>query len=234
VTKGAEFFPFEPVTNRLFLVFVVCELAYVASARLLARYYHGQQPAAELYWTGLRAISAVVLWWIYRRAQKNAPASSKRISWADLPVIGMLVAPVVTGTAVYGESVRHLFAATSLVVGLREELAYRAVLQDFLRQRSGPWAALIVSNVAFVAYHYGVEPFEPDYVLQLLFVGLILGAVYEKSGSLALVVMLHFVYDALWCYAPFLPSPLPYAACVPVFAVTLIVLLIAQRWRRAA
>jgi membrane protease YdiL (CAAX protease family) len=220
------------VTNRLFLVFVVCELAYVASARLLARYYHGQQPAAELYWTALRAISAIVLWWIYRRAQTNAPASTRRISCADLPVIGMLVAPIVTGTAVYGDSVRHLFAATSLVVGLREELAYRAVLQGFLRQRSGPWAALIVSNVAFVAYHYGVEPFEPAYVLQLLFVGLILGFVYEKSGSLGLVVMLHAAYDALWCYAPFVRQPLPYWGCVPIFALTLVALLL-TRQRRA-
>jgi len=214
---------------RLILTFLVCEIAYVASARTLARSFTGSLLHLELWWTLLRLLSAIALTFLFLRLDRVSPAKAGRIPVRCWLATGMFSAPILVGEAGLQGVARYLFAATSLVVGLREELAYRGILQRFLTPRMGFAGSLCTSNVAFVLYHWGVHPFTLHYVLQLFLCGMILGVVYHFSRSIILVVALHAVYDAIDSFTPFVTPRFPGFVGTVVLSATLGALLLAMK-----
>ena len=215
---------------RPFVIFLLCELAYVAAARTLTHAFTGPLIERELCWTALRLLSAVILLWLFR--QITATRSSRpnaRFSPRALLAVGMCLAPILVGDQNLGDGERCVFAATSFAVGLREELAYRGVLQNVLHRRFGLIPALLLSNLAFIAYHCGVQPFTFHYVLQLLLAGSILGVAYHVSGSLLLAVLLHSVYDAIDALTPIFRPPAPAYVCNLVLVSILALLVLAHR-----
>ena len=178
-----------------------------------------------------RILSIAALFWLYRRlrAADTSPKSSTAIPASCWSATGIFLAPVlVQGMGLEGNA-RDVFAAASLLVGLREELAYRGILQSFLTRRLGLGASLVVSNLLFIAYHFGTQPFTLHYVLQIFFVGFIIGLAYHLTGRLWFAAALHAVYDAIDSFSPFLTPPLPDYVCTVVFVSTLAVFLIANR-----
>ena len=141
----------------------------------------------------------------------------------------MFLAPALAGNENMGRPLSYVFAATSLVVGLREELAYRAILQTQLRRRFGVLPALLISNVLFVLYHLGAQAFTPLNIWQMFAAGAIIGLAYEASGSLLLAVALHAIYDAIYCFTPLVNPPLPEIAGSAVLAMTMLALFVTQR-----
>jgi membrane protease YdiL (CAAX protease family) len=119
-----------------------------------------------------------------------------------------MLVPLLVGNWGLPASLSHLFAVTSLAVGVREELAYRGVLQTLLTGKFGFWTALILSNIVFVVYHYGAQPLTIWNVFQLFSFGCVLGVVFYLTQSLVLVAVLHALYDAIYCYTPLLSNPL--------------------------
>jgi membrane protease YdiL (CAAX protease family) len=101
-----------------------------------------------------------------------------------------------------------IFALTSFVVGLREELLYRAVLINLLQPRFGVIGALIFSTLLFTVYHYGTWAVSWLIITEIVSMSTILGLMYIYSGSLFAVAMLHAVYDAVWFFGPFIRHPL--------------------------
>jgi membrane protease YdiL (CAAX protease family) len=201
------------------------ELLYVLAARILAPPLAGNLTELELLRTGARLLSIAALVLIHRRLP---PATAPgRLLLPGLLATGMFLAPVLVGDVGLTGADRHLYAVTSVAVGWREELAYRGILQRVLAPRFGLPGSLLLSNLAFVAYHWGAQPFTAPYVLQLLLCGLILGVVYHASRSLLLVVTLHAIYDAIDSYTPLLHPPLPYPVCLLVLVFTLAALVAA-------
>jgi membrane protease YdiL (CAAX protease family) len=93
---------------------------------------------------------------------------------------------------------------------------------------------LLLSNVAFVVYHYGVQPFTLTNILCLSLDGMIFGYVYYLSGSIVLVVLLHSIYDAIWSFSPFMVQPLPEPVAPVILLATLVGLVVANRRPRTA
>ena len=141
----------------------------------------------------------------------------------------MFLAPILIGDQSGLGSARHLFAATSVLVAIREELAYRAILQRALTSKYRFFPSLALSNLAFVAYHLGVGPFHLHYFVQVFLCGCILGTVYHLSGSIVWVIILHTVYDALDAYSPFPVPRLPDFACTIILSTTFTALLLVSR-----
>ena len=153
--------------KRSLLIFAVCELAYVAAARVLFFGFTGNEIHKELYWSLIRLFSAILILALFRKVfvtRSTAVSSSNPLQWL-LP-LGILLIPIVAGNPPMAFPENYVFAATSFVVGLREELAYRGVFQNLLRQRFGFWVSLLISNIVFVVYHYGVQPFTVLNILQ--------------------------------------------------------------------
>ena len=215
--------------NRIFVTFLFCELAYVASVRILLHAFTGSLVQQELYWSAIRLVSAAALVWLFRRIRPARSGMSSVISARHLLAFGILLAPVLVGNSGLDGPYRYLYAATSFLVGLREELAYRGVLQNLLIRRLSIPMSLLVSNVLFVGYHFGVQPFTVVNIIQLFLIGIILGFVYHLSGSIVLAVALHSIYDAIWALTPFLARPMPEYVATIIFVLILAALVIANR-----
>jgi membrane protease YdiL (CAAX protease family) len=113
---------------------------------------------------------------------------------------------------------RVVFALTSLPVALKEEIAFRALIQRLLAQRLGHAGAIVIASALFTAYHIGaIAPTVFSYG-QTLAAGVILGVAYARTQSLVLVVVLHTLYDALWSATPIFATPLPYSAGLGILA----------------
>lgn len=215
--------------KRPLLIFVLFELAYLAVARTFTHNYTGDEISKELIWSGIRLASAVMMFWLWRQTRASGTGPTSKITPLSLLACGMFLAPVLAGNENLGRPLSWIFAATSLVVGLREELAYRAILQTQLRGRFGILPALLISNVLFVLYHLGAQAFTPLNIWQMFAAGMIIGLAYEASGSLLLAVALHAIYDAIYCFTPLLSTPFPEFAGSIVLALTLLALVVSLR-----
>src|SRR4051812_35896888 len=118
--------------KRPLLIFAVCEIAYIVSVRLLRHNFHGGLVQQELYWSAIRVISIAFLICLYRRSV--SPHARPPVSFSPrlLYATGMFLAPIFFGDMGPLSSARYLFAATSVLVAVREELAYRGIMQAAL------------------------------------------------------------------------------------------------------
>jgi len=71
-------------------------------------------------------------------------------------VVMLLSVPLLFGKDDWTDPVvRTAFVLTSLVVGLREEIVYRAIVQNLLEERLGKAGAILLASAVFALYHYG-------------------------------------------------------------------------------
>lgn len=129
-----------------------------------------------------------------------------------------------------GLGTAFIFAFTSIIVGLREELLYRAVLLNLLEPKMGREGAIGLSTIIFVVYHYGALPIESLPIIQTVCMSLLLGLIYTRSGSLFFVVALHSLYDGIWFFGPYLAAPLP-DIWRPAFLLAALALVSLWAWR---
>lgn len=89
----------------------------------------------------------------------------------------------------------------SLLAGVGEELLFRGAIQGWLMAKTDPVAGVLAASVLFGLVHY----VSFTYFLVATGLGLILGAAYLFSESLALVMIWHALYDmiALFCLLRF-------------------------------
>lgn len=81
----------------------------------------------------------------------------------------------------------------SLSAGICEELLFRGFLIHYLQADLGVVAAVLISSLLFGLFHF-YQGWQG--VLKTALVGLFLALVYLWTGSLWIVIVLHFVYDA--------------------------------------
>jgi sodium transport system permease protein len=79
----------------------------------------------------------------------------------------------------------------ALVSAVSKEVAFRGWMLNGLRQRYRPWTAILISSLLFAAFHMNAFVMVPAFLL-----GLVLGVLAVRSGSLLPGILLH-----LGCYA---------------------------------
>lgn len=195
----------------LLVVFVTAEAAYLAASRLWLPTLRLEPVQHEVGWTILRLIESGVLLWLVSVRPLPAVVSPSKPNPQIGYIIGCCILIVPLGAAELNlpPTLRWVSAASSFVVGLREELGYRGILQFALRMRLGLWPALMVSNGLFLAAHIGAFPLTAVAVAEILVAGLALGLCYELAGSLFAVVLVHGLYNAIECLSPVFPASLP-------------------------
>lgn len=122
-----------------------------------------------------------------------------------------------------------VFALTSIVVGLREEILYRAVFLNLLQPRIGIVGSLLFSTVVFVLYHYGAQPFTALWLTECACMSLLFGLIYIRSGSLLTVTAIHSIYDGIWFLGPYIKVPIA-EIWKPAFLISALALVVVW-WR---
>lgn len=86
--------------------------------------------------------------------------------------------------------------AIALGAGIGEEALFRGGLQTFLAGHTTPAAAILLASLAFTILHWNAAG-----LLAFVFAySLVFGAVYERTGSLAGVMLAHAAFD-VWALA---------------------------------
>lgn len=121
-------------------------------------------------------------------------------------VVSLLgVEPAVNDVAELGKQDPNVFLVlvplAFLVIGPAEELLFRGVVQRKLRQAYGPAAAVIIASFIFAAAHFvalsGGGVAGVGAAVAILFIpSLVLGASYERTGNLAVPILVHGAYNA--------------------------------------
>jgi len=75
---------------------------------------------------------------------------------------------------------------------LVEEILFRGLLQRLVSRAWGPWAGIVVSALVFGLVHG-----EPWFLFGLIAVGLVLGFLYEATGSLIACWAAHALHNAV-------------------------------------
>jgi len=95
-----------------------------------------------------------------------------------------------------------LFVVMVLFVGLGEELVFRYILQARLEGVLGPLWAIMFSSITFAAMHSGYQ--STVYIAYVFLVAFLLGSLYNRTRSLALVALVHGTLNFfLFSFLPF-------------------------------
>lgn len=82
-------------------------------------------------------------------------------------------------------------ALIALLAGAGEELFFRGWLQGSLTNRFGVWIGILIASVIFGFVHY----LSPTYAIYAGLTGIYLGVIYQVSGNLYIVMVIHALYD---------------------------------------
>jgi CAAX protease family protein len=82
-------------------------------------------------------------------------------------------------------------ALIALLAGAGEELFFRGWLQDALTNRFDVWVGILVASVIFGLAHY----LSLTYAIYAFLTGIYLGVIYQVSGNLYIVMLIHALYD---------------------------------------
>jgi len=88
-------------------------------------------------------------------------------------------------------------AAIAFLAGVGEELFFRGWLQGTLTNKFEAWFGILIASAIFGFAHY----LSPTYAIYAGLTGLYLGMIYQVSGNLYIVMVIHALYDfiALVC-----------------------------------
>jgi len=77
---------------------------------------------------------------------------------------------------------------------LCEEIFFRGLLQSIIRKYTGsPWTAILVASVPFALLHFD----QPQHMVALFALGVILGYNYERQGRLYAPIGVHMLFNAV-------------------------------------
>ncbi|MFB6172831.1 MAG: lysostaphin resistance A-like protein [Haloarculaceae archaeon] len=120
-----------------------------------------------------------------------------------IPGAGIADVSSALGQSGVAPSTLLVLAAVSLaVVGPAEEVLFRGAVQGTLRLAFGRWPAVLGASALFTAVHAGAlvgQPLVPG-LAALAVIGLVavvLGVAFECTGSLAVPIVIHGLYDCL-------------------------------------
>jgi membrane protease YdiL (CAAX protease family) len=105
----------------------------------------------------------------------------------------------VSGLAIHGRVLLYflfLWLVAALLIGLAEELQFRAYLLATLADKIGFWPAAVLLSIGFGALHYFLKPHErwEDFAATGL-LALFMCLTLRRTGSLAFAIGWHFAFD---------------------------------------
>lgn len=190
------------------------EIAYWFAVRLAGQAMPAGWGAIELELirTVLRIAASLVLIGVMTprvfKQRKPRPGMSSD-HWPIYLSIGLcLLAPAATSNMGLTGHLQWLYSATSLFVGIHEELLWRAFVVITLARYAPMPVAIAISSLLFSAWHYGMFPSTVWNYLQAFLAGVAFSLLYLRTGSLWVVVGVHSLFDIIVVMSPLAPFPL--------------------------
>lgn len=139
------------------------------------------------------------------------------VGWMGVGLVGLFVAVYLVGiviTVVGAEQAENavitqgqqnpdlfllMIPITILFVATGEELVFRGVVQGLFRRSYGSVPGLVLASVAFGAVHYVAlaGSGKLTYIVVTILLGLVLGAIYERTENILVPIVVHGLYNAI-------------------------------------
>ena len=173
--------------------------------------------AGSLAGTALYCAGQLIMLFIICKLLSTVPGKDQKVSIGTRVVVPAICLIVLSGATIFGSA--HIstpiieLVILFIFVGPVEELIFRGYMQSRLNDSFGcphrffsiNWGAgIIITSLLFGLWHVFKNPFNPvmgNYSLSLLsgfgafFMGLILGVIREKAGSIVAPAILHSTFD---------------------------------------
>lgn len=95
-----------------------------------------------------------------------------------------------------------IICLATIPVGVHEEFFFRGIVQNLFVRRIGVFWGVVLTTTLFTLWHVGATADNGFNYTLIALAGLALGIVYLKTGSIALVVTIHALYDVLASLPP--------------------------------
>lgn len=189
------------------LAAIAVALTYAASSRAVLD-VSSTITEAEIYRTPLRLAAAAAMWILMRDVIVGSLRPHTARSPALMAILLLACAtPILIGGYNTPLSESIILAVTCVPVAMLEELFFRGIIQNLAVRRWGIVPGLALMTALFTAYHVGVIRADAFGYAQVILMGLILGVLYMKTGSIVLVIAVHTVYNALDSLPRLFPAP---------------------------
>jgi len=126
------------------------------------------------------------------------------LPWVILLTLGirLLIEPVLISLPYYeqfqefmmkaiGDNMFLAFLTVAIAASVLEEVLFRGIILDGFLKNYSPWKAIVWSSVLFGLVH--LNPYQ--FILAVL-IGMVMGWLYWKTGSLWLCILVHFVNNS--------------------------------------
>lgn len=143
--------------------------------------------------------------------------TARDVLWMGAGLVGLFAAVYLVGVVItvigadqaenavvtQGQQNPRLFLVmipiTVLFVAPGEELVFRGIVQGLFRRTYGPAPAVLLASVLFGVVHYVAlaGSGKLTYIAVAILLGLILGALYERTGNVLVPIVVHGVYNAI-------------------------------------
>lgn len=89
--------------------------------------------------------------------------------------------------------------AVIIMAPLIEEFLFRGTLQSYLKRHLGPRSSILLTALTFALFHYAASQGlgNLSLIVSLFILGIYLGFLYEKQGSLFAPIGLHMTFNAI-------------------------------------
>ncbi len=197
-------------------ILVCTELLYVSLSTVFSLKYSNDALKGELLRTLIRSISLVIYAYIYNGNRKKQHQAGEGNHRSDkkvifLSIVIMMLFPLLFLRAGFTGALRIIWILSSFIVGFREELFYRGLLQNKISEKYPLLPALISTSIIFTVYHV-VYFIGGQWIplIQVFIWSLFIGIIYIKTGNIVVVSFVHGMYDAIPFITPFQISGIPY------------------------
>ena len=181
---------------------VLAELVAIVGGDLIWGQLSGSERAARvLALVSWNLVFVLLFAWLFLNVLR-VPRETRIPQWHPV-LVGAIVIALATmplaGYGVPGDRTSVLLFSFLIVpvAAIGEELLYRGIVQTALEWVLHPVAAILLSSGLFVLSHIYAQPIFQDgpTATSIAATGVILGAVYQRTRNLLLVVTMHAVAD---------------------------------------
>jgi membrane protease YdiL (CAAX protease family) len=216
--------PIKLQRTEILVVAIFVESVYWLGTRLVLQYFSWETYTAELLRTALRLGSASLIFWLYRDLILSRIVDTREFRKSS--VVGSLflfmAVPLFLQHHLMNPAFAMFFAFTAMAVGIKEEILFRGVIQNYLMHRLGFTKSVLLTSFLFAVWHVGVGPTTfPDYA-HIFLASVVLGVLYVRTGSILLTIATHVAYDTLFALPNFFDASKAIAFSLLLYSVALI------------
>jgi len=215
-------------TRKTWIILIATEAMYIITSTALSIILKDSPFYSELYKTILRIASLVIYSIIFRKSfiiENNIKRKFNNYYFiVIIASIFLFSFPFLFGKSGFTENLRILWLLSSFIVGFREEIFYRGIVQTSLNKKYTILVSLIITSIVFLLYHVYVFIYGSWIDFAEIFIwSLVIGLIYIKIQSIIIVSLIHGLYDATPFITPVLLKGVDYKVGILLLVFALLI-----------